>query len=289
MFEFTVRVDRSSVPSLEPTRVHALVEVRTSAPSDLQRLPLHLGLVIDVSGSMQGEKLRATQEALRNLLRRLHPEDRVALVAYSDVVQVVERTGGSEKQRLIDQVARLRAGGNTNLSGGWLEGLAQVERERSAKGLHRVLLLTDGRANLGVTDPEHLAAIGRRGLEQGVRTTTLGFGADYDEDLLTRIADESGGNAYYIETPDHAANAFLQELGELGNVVGQNLELIVGCEPGVRLVDATSFPGRRDAHEALFRVGDLYANDVTSLAGSAAGHTLSMPQPIAFAAQAKSV
>lgn len=125
--------------------------------------------------------------------------------------------------------------------------------------------MTDGRANLGVTDPEHLAAIGRRGLEQGVRTTTLGFGADYDEDLLTRIADESGGNAYYIETPDHAANAFLQELGELGNVVGQNLELIVGCEPGVRLVDATSFPGRRDAHEALFRVGDLYANDVTSL------------------------
>lgn len=263
MVEFTVRSDRSTIANHLRSLVHVLVEVRTPPAVERPRLPLNLGLVIDRSGSMAGAKLAATRAALRNLLRRLGSEDRVSLVTYDHTVQVLDQGSGADKQRLIRKVDELRPGGNTNLSGGWLEGLAQVQRGRSAGGLDRVLLLTDGQANAGVTDRDALAEIGRRHLALGLRTTTLGFGADYDEDLLTRIADESGGNAYYIETPDQAAGAFLQELGELGDVVGQNLELVVGCEPGVTLIDATDFPGKRDEREALFRVGDLYADDVT--------------------------
>jgi Ca-activated chloride channel family protein len=99
-----------------------------------------------------------------------------------------------------------------------------------------------------------------------VRTTTLGFGADFNEDLLTAVADEAGGNFYFIDSPDKAPAVFLEELGELTSVVGQNLEVVLSCEPGVSVETSYSkFPGVVGPREAVWRLGDLYADDVRLL------------------------
>ena len=268
MIEIKATPEFGRLPADRPQTLTVAIELRTgAAPDAAPRLPFNLSLVLDRSGSMSGAKLAATKQAAGDLVRRLAASDCVSLVAYDDQVDLLcPPTPGDQKGRLLERVAGLDTRGCTNLSAGWLEGIGQVARGIPREGLNRVLLLTDGQANAGVTDSDALVQMGRRALERGIRTTCLGFGADFNEDLLTAIAEESGGNFYYIDSPDRAAAAFLEELGELGSVIGQNLEVILECEPGVRIArNLTPLPGEVHEARALWKVGDLYADDARLL------------------------
>jgi Ca-activated chloride channel family protein len=141
--------------------------------------------------------------------------------------------------------------------------------------------MTDGLANQGVTDHEALFAIGRAHNERGIRTTTLGFGANFNEDLLTKLAEESGGNFYYIDSPEKAPVAFLEELGELSTVLGQNLEVILRCEDGVSVVTSYTPAAKASSHELTWRLNDLYADDVRLL-------LVSLKVPAGFAESGRS-
>lgn len=281
MIEIKATPEFGRLPADRPQTVTFAIALKTGpAPDAEPRLPLNLSLVLDRSGSMSGPKLAATKQAAGDLVRRLAGTDRVSLVAYDDRVDLLcPPTQGDQKGRILETLSGLDTRGCTNLSAGWLEGIGQVERGIPLEGLNRVLLMTDGQANRGVTTHEGLVGIAHEALERGIRTTCLGFGADFNEDLLTTVAEESGGNFYYIDSPDRAAAAFLEELGELGSVVGQNLEVILECEPGVKLVRSlTPLPGKVHETGALWKVGDLYADDTRllvvtlELPAGAAGH-----------------
>jgi len=243
--------------------VRALLRIEGTAPTDEQRIPLNLSVVLDRSGSMAGEKLYFARQAANQLLAGVHPDDVTSVVTFESDVEVVARAAPRGTQTdLSRRVAALTVGGMTNLSGGWLEGRAQVEVRRSPDRSNRVVLMTDGRANVGITDPRAFSTLVAEARRQGVTTTTIGFGQDYDEHFLEMLADAGGGNAYYVEHPDQAPDVFAAEMDELLGLSAQNIVVEVELEPGVELGAVHHAYPREDVGRTLrLRLGDLYASE----------------------------
>lgn len=260
-------LDYNVIAVERPQHLYLLARIQAEAPPEGSRRPLNLGVVLDRSGSMQGDKLAYVQQAARFLVQRLGADDRLALVSYNQIVSV-DAPGGPvvEKDRLISAIMGLRAGGTTNLSGGWLQG-AQLVAEAQAEGqVNRVLLLTDGLANEGVTDAVRLEAMARQKRAEGITTTTLGVGLNFNEDLLTRMAAEGGGAFYFIDDPDQAPTIFAEELEDLLSVVGQNLTVSVTLSPDVRMVrQLNDYPQTEGDGATVFRLGDLFADELKTL------------------------
>ena len=243
--------------------VHALLRLEGEAPADRDRVPLNLSLVLDRSGSMQGDKIRAARQAAAMLTRRLSPEDTVSVVAFDSAVQVVAHPAtGEAQEQLPHLIESIECGGSTNLSGGWLRGRDLVADHLRDGGVNRVILLTDGQANAGLTDPGQLMGLCRQGGRAGVSTTTIGFGEDYDEDLLKGMADAGCGGTYYIEKVEQAAGVFEEELEGLLSIAAQNVRVTV--QPGA---DADSvkvlheYPSHAKDDVLTLEVGDLYARE----------------------------
>lgn len=259
-------------------QVRALLRIEGEAPPRESRLPLNLALVLDRSGSMGGGKLEAVKRAARDLILRLHPDDRVSVVAFDDQVHTVARSVSSADQpTLLRELMAMATGGSTNLSGGWLQGRALVEESlRDAgrpgasaggapvrDGVNRVLLLTDGHANQGITDPHTLRQLCAEALGARVSTTTVGVGAGYDENLLGDMAECGGGFTYYIERLDQTGAIFEEELEGLLSIAAQNLTVRIRPRPGASVIEVHhTYPAVPEPDGGLaLTLGDLYARE----------------------------
>lgn len=242
--------------------VRALLRIEGDAPTGAGRTPLNLSIVLDRSGSMGGHKLHAAREAAALLVQKLAPEDVVSVVAYDDTVATVAAPCTSDGVAISTQIRAIGAGGSTNLSGGWLKGREYVAQHVRPGTANRVVLLTDGQANVGIQDPAQLAGLCATANEQGIRTTTIGFGADYDENLLKAMADAGGGNLHYIEHADQAPAVFAEEIEGLLSLAAQNLTLRITPASTVQAVAVHHSYPRHDVEGALqLELGDLYARE----------------------------
>lgn len=243
--------------------VRALLRIEGTPPPSEGRIPLNLSLVLDRSGSMMGEPMCAAIDAATMLVRRLHPDDVVSVVAYDDEIEVVAPPSAAEgHDEVVAGIRSLFARGATNLSGGWLRGRELVAENATARGVNRVVLLTDGHANQGIIDAGRLAGMAKAGSGAGVTTTTIGFGPSFDEDLLREMADGGGGNAYYIERTDQSSGVFEEELEGLSSLSAQNIR--VAIEPGTHADYANvvhQYPRESDGNVLRISVGDLYARE----------------------------
>ena len=189
------------------------------------RTPIQVALVLDRSGSMSGEKLAITKQAVARFIRSLAPDDRVAVVTYDDRVDLV---CGLEapSESLARRIEGVRSGGATDLYGGWVTGAKIVGRGG------RVILLSDGLANRGrFTDAASLAshaALSYR--EFCVTTTTIGVGRDYDEALMAGMAREGGGAHYFAHEASAITDAFSQERFSAESIVLSSVQLTVDRE-----------------------------------------------------------
>jgi Ca-activated chloride channel homolog len=243
--------------------VRALLRMEGEAVSQEGRTPLNLSLVLDRSGSMEGEPIEAAREAARALVRQLSPEDTVSVVAFgSEVETIAPPASGDAQQDLVARIDAIDIEGCTNLSGGWLKGRDHVARGFREAAVNRVLLLTDGVANEGITDHASLRELCRTASARGVTTTTIGFGTGFNEELLRDMADAGGGSTYYIERPDQAPGIFAEELEGLLSMSAQNAT--VRIEPAVAAEDATvlhSYPSHTDGRALVVEIGDVYARE----------------------------
>jgi Ca-activated chloride channel family protein len=183
---------------------------------------------------MQGDKLEVVKRCAAFLVDRMQPADELALVTYDDQVDLLAPLAPVDKAHLRSAIAGIEVGGMTNLSGGWLKGLEELRRRDD--GNRRVLLLTDGHANEGITDPDRLVQLAAGQAGEGVTTTTLGFGDGFSEELLTAMADAGRGTGYYIASAEDAPEAFAAEFSDLVSLMAQNVSVEIRPTNAVQLV-----------------------------------------------------
>jgi Ca-activated chloride channel family protein len=257
--EANVRFDHQFLGVESEHAVHCMLEITVPEAGDATRTPLRIALVLDRSGSMHGPKLEVAKRCASFLARHLAASDVLAIVTYDDqvdLVQALASVNSDAAQRVIDSIY---AGGSTNLSGGWLKAIEELGR--TDDGVRRILLLTDGLANVGITDPAHLVSIAR-GTKERAATTTIGFGEGFDEDLLTAIADESGGATYFAETPDDAPAIFAEEFEGLTTLVAQNVSVEIVPSDEVELVGVLNeYPIVEVQGGLQAQLGDAYGGE----------------------------
>lgn len=257
----SIRIDHSLLAVESEHRVHAMLEVTAPDIEGEERPALHLALVIDRSGSMMGPKLEAAKEAARFLVERLGPEDSLALVAFDDEVSLLAPSEVPDKDRLREVIKQITPGGTTNLSGGWLKGAEELRRAPDY-GQKRVLLLTDGHANVGITDAGSLTGMVGGIKEEQIGTSTIGFGRAFDEELLTAMADAGGGNAYFAEGPDDASSIFVEEFEGLATVVSQNVSVEITPISDVKFVGVLhEFPTVSVPGGIQVQLGDFFGGE----------------------------
>lgn len=256
---FQVETDRPLIANDSQTRyVLATIVAPEGAPR--QRPPVNLGLVIDRSGSMGGDKIRLAKDAAVAAIRRLDSRDRFCVVSYDDQVEVVVPSTVATGNAVADAVRAImsiEARGSTDLCGGWLRCCEQVAMFQAPDAVTRVLLLTDGLANQGVTDSLEIIGHASELRRRGVSTTTIGVGEDFDEHLLGRMADEGGGHFYFVERDEQIPRAIETEVGESLEVTIRGAQLRVGPAAIATVVPIATFPTRREGGEWVIELGDM--------------------------------
>jgi Ca-activated chloride channel homolog len=212
--------------------VYLNLEVKSSDVSNkaIRRTPLNVSVVIDKSGSMaEKNKLDFVKKAVEHIIDELENDYYVSIVTYNDYVSIILESGRIEdKSSNISLVSNIQSGGFTNLSGGMLKGFKQVESTYRRGYVNRVLLLSDGIANRGVSDRAAINDLVReQSRKYGITISTFGVGNDFNENLMADIADYGKGNYYYIKESEEIPRIFASELKGVRYLTGQDSKIRV--------------------------------------------------------------
>lgn len=244
--------------------IYLYINIQSGRPdSGIRRIPLNVSLVLDRSGSMMGDKIAYAKRAAKFLVDQLGKDDYLSIVNYDDQVEVTSPSQAvKNKEALKHSLDRIFDRGSTNLSGGMLEGFSQVKTTRKDGYVNRVLLLTDGLANEGIVEPAELKRlVEKKYREEGIALSTFGLGADYNEDLLTMLAESGRANYYFIDSADKIPQLFAKELKGLLSVVAQNAMVQISLPPGIKCEKVYGYPYDVKNGQVQVRFNDINAND----------------------------
>lgn len=225
-----------------------------------KRPPLNIALVIDRSGSMAGARIERAKEAALLVIERLRPDDVVSVVMFDHAVEtIVPAAKMRDQEALAQRIRKITPGGRTAIYAGVEEGLRQVQKFQSASHANRVILLSDGLANVGPSTPSDLANLGRRAGSLGIPVTTIGLGLDYNEDLMTRLALASDGNHAFVEKAEDLLRVFRAELGDALSTVAQEIEIEIRIKQGFKPVRILGREAKVEGDRIKLRLGQLAA------------------------------
>jgi Ca-activated chloride channel homolog len=262
-----MELDQINAPGMQMVDRYLLVTLRSPekvpeeyrAKTKTGRPPLSLSIVLDVSGSMHGQKIEQTREALRMAARLLHEGDHLAMTVFSDEAKLVMKPQGYNdrtRKTFLSLVDELRPGGSTALSAGLNLGLAQAENLPAGNRL--TLLLSDGQANIGETDLEVIGQATKKGAKKDIMVSTLGVGMDYNEALMTEIAIQGKGRFYHVQNPQDILTTMTAELGEAADLAAEDVKIQIDLPKGTGLMSLSkAYDCQISGGQALVSVGDL--------------------------------
>ena len=261
---FSGHLDRTSVLQGGDgvVRMELVLGGRPVVEEHRARRPTDVVVVLDRSGSMEGEKIERARAAVRELIGLLAPDDRFALVTYgNDAVVAIPlaRPDGGARAAWTSAVGEIRADGGTNMSAGLDLGLGVVLGGREAARTARLVLISDGLANQGDATPEGLLARARRVTHGESVLSTVGVGSDFNEYLMTALADAGTGNYYYLHGSDDLAQVFAREFDAARTTVASGVAVEITPGRDVRVLDAGGYPLERVGERVVFRPGSLFA------------------------------
>ncbi|MCX7048375.1 MAG: VWA domain-containing protein [Candidatus Sumerlaeota bacterium] len=228
-------------------------------PSETDRTPVNLCVVLDKSGSMQGEKIEKAKEAAMMAIRRLNSEDIISVVCYdTNVTVVIPATKVSDKESIFYKIREIRAGGSTALFAGVSKGAEEIRKFISRNRVNSIILLSDGLANVGPQTPAELGRLGASLGKEGITVSTIGLGLGYGEDLMTQLALNSDGNHFFAEQASDLAGIFDKEFGKALSVVAQKIIIEIECVPGVRPVRIYGRDADVSGRKAVIAINQLY-------------------------------
>lgn len=260
------RLDRNVVAVNVDGIVHLLIELQAPPAVATTRRPIDVTVVIDRSGSMSGGKLRSVLRAVAQLARLLTADDRLGIVTFDNEAQLVLPLGTHGVDEVNHVLAGIRSGGSTNLSGGWLCGYDEMVQKGRPDANRRIVVLTDGEANVGIVDPALLTGIVGGGRAREITTSVIGFGDGFNEKLCAGLADAGGGEDYFCEGPDHAPTVFREEFEGLASVVAQNIVVEIVPDPRTGAVELLSkYPSTCVDGTVRVDVGDAFGDETRSV------------------------
>jgi Ca-activated chloride channel family protein len=256
--KLAVEPSQSVLPAGQSSKVYLRIKLEGLAEEAISRPPVNVSLVIDRSGSMTGDKIEQAKEAAILALSRLSSQDRVSVIAFDHRVEVVVPAGPFENfDEMRRRIEAIRPGGQTAIYAAVRQAGQGMSGAVSPERVSRIILMSDGQANVGPSSPAELEKLGRELGGQGIAVTTIGLGLDYSEDLMTRLALASDGNHAFVENPEQLAGIFNDEFGDVLSVVGQDLEIEITCPEGVTPIRGLGRDVKIEGRRMSFRLNQI--------------------------------
>ncbi len=239
-----LRLGNSHVPS-SGGEVWLQIGLQAQSVENEERTPLNLTLVLDCSGSMAGDgKMDSLKQSLEVLLTSLQPDDVIAIVGYDDRAYLLRNAQPLGNGGWVRNVVRsLSSGGSTNLHAGLMLGFEEVWSSFDIRRNNRVILLTDGIANVGVTNPDRIAADALIYNRKGIYLSTIGLGMDMNDELLNTLADQGRGAYHFIDSVQEMDKVFRKEVDGLVQRVANDVRISIQPAAGVQLTSVTGYEG----------------------------------------------
>ena len=232
-----------------------------SATSRVDRPAVNVALVIDTSSSMRGAKIERAKQAAMAVIDRLRPDDVLSAIVYHDGVQVVLPAAKlRDKASAKTAIQSIRVDGSTSLFAGISKGIAEARKYLKADRVNRIILLSDGTANVGPDSPGELAELSASLLKENIAVTTMGLGLDFNEDLMIQLAIPSHGNHFFVEAADDLVATFRQEFDEIFSVVAQDLHINVKLNDDIRPVRVLGCEADVHGQRVSLRLNQIYAD-----------------------------
>ena len=212
--------------------VYALVDIKAGGGKVFGSMPANFGLVLDRSGSMDGEKMNNLKEAVGYVVDHLNDGDLVSVTIFDDQVEtLIPSQSAKNREAIRAALAKVSPRGGTQISDGLKAGLAEVKKGYSPERVNQVLLLTDGQT---WDDEDACLRLAEEAGKQGVAITSIGIGEEWNEKLLLQIAEKSLGNSHWIQNPIAILDAFRQEVEGMQSVAASNLKVTARMGQGVK-------------------------------------------------------